>query len=314
MLQQTQVATVIPISSDSWRAFPTSSRWPEHPSTRSSTAGAGLATTPGLETCTVRPASSGTARGEVRPTRGADGAAGRWPLDRRAILALALDERHPILDGNVKRVLARYHRIDGCREPPGPDGPLGPGRRAYAPRPRRRLHPGDHGPGSDALRPRPPACDRCPLAAAAPPTQRATPNAIQPPAGADPARARDRDGPRPPSGGAVLLERRPPQGVWGGLWSLPECAPGEPSRPGARSASGCCRPGWSTGRPAAHLQPFPPDITPALVAVDHPAPGVSEREDHLWHDPAGRSRSDWPRRSVRSSSARSSEWGQVYTL
>jgi len=25
--------------------------------------------------------------------------------------------------------------------------------------------------------------------------------------------------------GEVLLERRPPAGVWGGLWSLPECSP-----------------------------------------------------------------------------------------
>ncbi|HET7674262.1 MAG TPA: A/G-specific adenine glycosylase, partial [Gammaproteobacteria bacterium] len=30
-----------------------------------------------------------------------------------AILALSRDERHPILDGNVKRVLARYHGIEG---------------------------------------------------------------------------------------------------------------------------------------------------------------------------------------------------------
>jgi A/G-specific adenine glycosylase len=25
----------------------------------------------------------------------------------------------------------------------------------------------------------------------------------------------------------VLLEKRPSRGIWGGLWSLPECAPGE---------------------------------------------------------------------------------------
>ena len=30
-----------------------------------------------------------------------------------AILALALGQRHAILDGNVKRVLCRYHAIDG---------------------------------------------------------------------------------------------------------------------------------------------------------------------------------------------------------
>ena len=31
-----------------------------------------------------------------------------------AILALSRDQRHPILDGNVKRVLARYYAIDGA--------------------------------------------------------------------------------------------------------------------------------------------------------------------------------------------------------
>ncbi|NIR32193.1 MAG: A/G-specific adenine glycosylase, partial [Gammaproteobacteria bacterium] len=30
-----------------------------------------------------------------------------------AILALACDQRHPILDGNVKRVLCRYHGVEG---------------------------------------------------------------------------------------------------------------------------------------------------------------------------------------------------------
>ena len=31
-----------------------------------------------------------------------------------AILSLSRDERYPILDGNVKRVLARYYAIEGC--------------------------------------------------------------------------------------------------------------------------------------------------------------------------------------------------------
>jgi A/G-specific adenine glycosylase len=33
-----------------------------------------------------------------------------------AILAISADQRHPILDGNVKRVLARYYAIDGAPE------------------------------------------------------------------------------------------------------------------------------------------------------------------------------------------------------
>ena len=35
------------------------------------------------------------------------------------------------------------------------------------------------------------------------------------------------------TGGSVLLEKRPPAGIWGGLWSLPEIADGA-SEPEAR--------------------------------------------------------------------------------
>ena len=69
-----------------------------------------------------------------------------------AILALAHGRRHAILDGNVKRVLARVFLVDeasdsaaGLQEAVGTS-------EACTPRdPRRRLHPGDHGSRRDAL-------------------------------------------------------------------------------------------------------------------------------------------------------------------
>jgi len=40
---------------------------------------------------------------------------GIGPSTAAAILAQALNQPHAILDGNVKRVLCRYHAIEGCR-------------------------------------------------------------------------------------------------------------------------------------------------------------------------------------------------------
>jgi A/G-specific adenine glycosylase len=106
------------------------------------------------------------------------------------------------------------------------EAPVGAGRIAAARARHRGLHPGPDGPRRDAVQPRQPRCGDCPLAAqcvalrdgriAELPTPRA-PRAV-------PQRAvrvlvlLNR--------GSVLLERRPPQGIWGGLLSLPELPEG----------------------------------------------------------------------------------------
>ncbi|HYN77943.1 MAG TPA: A/G-specific adenine glycosylase [Lamprocystis sp. (in: g-proteobacteria)] len=144
-----------------------------------------------------------------------------------AVLSLALGQRHPILDGNVRRVLARYFGVAGW-----------PGQAAVQAQLwelAERLTPMDRvGAYNQAMmdlgatlctRARP-ACDRCPLApdcvAQREGRQAQLPQAR--PSKRIPERetlmilARDPDG-------AILLERRPPTGIWGGLWSLPEAAP-----------------------------------------------------------------------------------------
>ena len=78
-----------------------------------------------------------------------------------AILALSRAQRHPILDGNVKRVLARYFGIDGF---PGEreveQTALGAGRGMHAGRTSRALHPGHHGSRRDSVRAFAPAMRR----------------------------------------------------------------------------------------------------------------------------------------------------------
>jgi A/G-specific adenine glycosylase len=143
-----------------------------------------------------------------------------------AILALSSGARLAILDGNVKRVLARYHAIE---EWPG------------APRAQSALweHAEGHTPATDVAaytqammdlgatlctraKPR---CAECPVegdcAARARGLEEKLPAAR--PKRARPARAVTvlvvRDGT-----GRVLLERRPEHGIWGGLYSFPELA------------------------------------------------------------------------------------------
>ena len=141
-----------------------------------------------------------------------------------AILAQAHGLRHAILDGNVKRVLARYHGIHGH-----------PGQGAVE----KQLwtHAETHTPsqrvadytqaimdlGATVCTRANPRCDACPLAAGCI-ARRDGLTAILPspkPRKALPERRtvmlvlRDERG-------RILLQRRGPSGVWSGLWSLPE--------------------------------------------------------------------------------------------
>ncbi|MFN9123432.1 MAG: A/G-specific adenine glycosylase [bacterium] len=177
---------------------------------------------------------------------------GRFPDDFDAVLALpgigrstagaicafAFGQRHPILDGNVKRVLARHAGIEGwagepavlaalwaestARLPPAVAGGAAGGVAGGQP---------DIGTYTQALmdlgagpcarsRPR---CGECPVSADCTAHVSGRTDAI-------PAPRPKREIPRRASvvwllvdrEHGVLLERRPPSGIWGGLWSLPE--------------------------------------------------------------------------------------------
>jgi A/G-specific adenine glycosylase len=141
-----------------------------------------------------------------------------------AIAAFAYGERAAILDGNVKRVLARHFLIDGF-----------PGTRAVEQRlwsVAERLLPaagiesytqGLMDLGATVCTRVRPRCEACPVrtTCGARRTQRTTELPQSRPARARPLRQTtlavifDADG-------AVLLETRPPTGIWGGLMSLPE--------------------------------------------------------------------------------------------
>ncbi len=145
-----------------------------------------------------------------------------------AIVAQAHDQRAAILDGNVKRVLARYHAVDGW---PGQTSVLN----------KLWLHAEEHTPdrrvrdytqaimdlGSLVCTRTRPDCQDCPLnlgckAYAAGEMRRypgSKPKKVKPEKTTWMVILEDHEG-------RILLERRPPSGIWGGLWSLPELDPG----------------------------------------------------------------------------------------
>jgi A/G-specific adenine glycosylase len=143
-----------------------------------------------------------------------------------AILAQAYGDRHAILDGNVRRVLARWH---GVRDWPGASAAqrmLWEHAEAHTPQERVADYTQaimDLG-ATLCTRTRP-QCTRCPVATGCVALRDGVTGTLPlaKPKRARPTRATTmlivRD-----AQGRVLLERRPPTGVWARLWSLPEVA------------------------------------------------------------------------------------------
>ncbi|MGH8184636.1 MAG: A/G-specific adenine glycosylase [Rhodanobacteraceae bacterium] len=141
-----------------------------------------------------------------------------------AILALAHGQRHAILDGNVKRVLARCHGLRGWPGERAVENALWMHAEMHTP----PTHVADYTQaimdlGATICTRSNPACDTCPQSRDCIAHREALAAEIPAPR---PARAlpekntvfvvlRDRRN-------RVLLQRRPPQGVWPSLWSVPE--------------------------------------------------------------------------------------------
>jgi A/G-specific adenine glycosylase len=141
-----------------------------------------------------------------------------------AILAQAFGQRHAILDGNVRRVLARWHGVRGWPGVGSVQNRLWEFAEAYTPAERVADYTQaimDLG-ATLCVRARP-LCAMCPVSTGCVALrENATAELPTPkPARAIPTRdttmliVRDADG-------RVLLERRPPTGIWARLWSVPE--------------------------------------------------------------------------------------------
>ena len=141
-----------------------------------------------------------------------------------AILAQAWGDRFPILDGNVKRVLARYHGIEGWPGLPAVEKQLWTFADQHLPDARMPDYTqAQMDFGATLCMRLGPACMVCPLQADCIALREGRVAELPTPKPGKPLPerktlvllARDQQA-------RVLLQRRPPSGVWAALWSLPE--------------------------------------------------------------------------------------------
>lgn len=206
-----------------------------------------------------------------------------------AILSLALGQRHPILDGNAKRVLARHAAIEGW-----------PGQAAVSKAlwslaeertPERRVADYNQAMmdlGATCCTRNRPDCGNCPVGRDCLGRRQGRPEIF-------PGRRPRRDLPvhrvqmllvRDDSG-RVLLERRPLAGVWGGLWSLPELAIEEDVLEWCRCKGlGEARTGRRLPRRRHRFTHFCLDISPVEILLQQPGCRLADVDKLLWHDPA----------------------------
>ena len=204
-----------------------------------------------------------------------------------AILALAHGARFPILDGNARRVLARYFGVAGA-----------PSERSATQRlwmlaerctPERQVQAYTQAImdlGATLCVRRKPLCVSCPLARGCRARRSGRQHELP-----EPRRARARRARRAfmvvalDERGEVLLERRPESGVWGGLWCLPEFASATAARAFIRGNLGQRR----AGLPLAPLEHafthFDLAIHPLLIRCRRArAAALVEEAGSLWYN------------------------------
>lgn len=203
-----------------------------------------------------------------------------------AILAQAHGQREAILDGNVKRVLARHFGVDGH-----------PGETAVQKRlwalsesllPQARLADYTQAQmdlGATVCTRRNPDCARCPLAGTC--------------VAAASGRQHELPTPRPRRGTPLrhthmlllldrerrlLLQRRPASGIWGGLWSLPEDEDPGQLQALATRWSGASGPPWHLDAFEHVFSHFRLNIQPlAYTGVEASATRIGDNGDLHWH-------------------------------
>jgi A/G-specific adenine glycosylase len=202
-----------------------------------------------------------------------------------AILAQALDQRYVILDGNVKRVLCRYFAIEGWPGKREVENTLWLKAEACTPHER----PADYTQaimdmGAIVCSRGVPACTVCPLQQGCQALNTGQVIKFPTPRPRKPLPVKATRMLLLTNGcGEILLEKRPPSGIWGGLWSLPEMELEQDigafckSRWGYRTDSTEDIPGLRHTFSHYHL-----DITPCKVAVRDSETEVREPGLQQW--------------------------------
>ncbi len=203
-----------------------------------------------------------------------------------AILSLARNERHPILDGNVKRVLARYYAVAGW---PGKT-PVASKLWAFAEQNTPKHNVAAYSQammdlGATVCTRARPSCELCPLVDECAAHAAGEENAY-------PGKKPKKEKPRRTThmllvrqNGSVYLERRPSAGIWGGLFSFPELQSADDV------VAWCQREFQASPVRVQLLDPlshsfthFDLDIQPIAVIVPSEPERAADSDDKLWYE------------------------------
>lgn len=204
-----------------------------------------------------------------------------------AILSLAMGERYPILDGNAKRVFARYFAVEGWPGKPSIQKVLWQWADACLPDQEVGFyHQSLMDIGATLCSRKKPRCSDCPLvddclayASGEPDRYPASkPKKIKPVKQVTMLILHN-------GRGELLLEARPPSGIWGGLWGLPEfqsieeakaCAIQQSNSDGSRVSC------WPVRRHT--FTHFHLDIQPVAVECESLTDCVMETNRRVWYN------------------------------
>jgi A/G-specific adenine glycosylase len=212
---------------------------------------------------------------------------GIGPSTAGAILSLAMQQRQPILDGNVKRVLARVFCVEGWSGATANMKQLW--ELAELCTPVTRV---DHYTqaimdlGATLCTRSRPRCEECPLQSGCEAYANELVSEI-------PAAKPKKTKPRRATvmamvvnrAGEILLEKRPQTGIWGGLWSFPELSSEDEVASWCQQRFASQPAGQETWPVVAHsFSHFDLDMTPVEIQLEaHPAE-VMDGERWLWYN------------------------------
>lgn len=215
---------------------------------------------------------------------------GIGPSTAGAILAQAFGQQHAILDGNVKRVLSRYHAVDGWPGQTAITNQLWVYARQHTPNSRLADYTqAIMDLGATLCTRSKPQCGACPLMQDCAAYAQGRVNDLP---AARPKKARPQRQTRMlvlcNDQGEVLLYKRPPAGIWGGLWSFPEL-------PEAQDLAQYCRQQWSlTVDQACEVEAikhgfthFELTIQPLLAKARTTGKTARDSQQQIWYKPNG---------------------------
>ena len=205
-----------------------------------------------------------------------------------AIVSMAYGQPAAILDGNVKRVLARFAAIEGWPGQSAVHRELWELAESLTPAARCRDYTqAMMDLGATVCTRSDPACGRCPLQADCRAHHRGEAERFP---GKKPRKALPVKSTMMliirSTAGEVFLARRPSTGIWGGLWSFPEVATMQQGHGYCLDNFGCEPDRVEPWEPLRHtFSHYHLDIEPVHLLVTPSGSHVAETDRQLWYDP-----------------------------